>query len=332
MEGIHCDHILTENPVELEDSNRCGICLLFLQQVSPVRYCEDGCNYFICENCFNALEAHNEKSISETLGWVPILLENLGETNAATGGNIDLFVQCILQFLNIGEDEISASQIKLKSTYDPNETGSISKDDLEAFTREIIAPGGVAFEGTIGNARAEFIKTEPYRVRLPLYVEKKACTLICTHENFTTQPWFVCNTCTLVGGEGCCETCLELCHDEHDTAPAKDGDNVSRFYCDCYGKDYCKAKLKPSFKHKLFEIHECFLKNVIVDGAGFFKYSDNIPKDTCNVCDSTIIPSVWRCSKCDFNICSTCSEEVPVLEVQEIIEEWKTKRNAYYLH
>ena len=57
------------------------------------------------------------------------------------------------------------------------------------------------------------------------------CTFTSSGRSFTEQPWYVCYTCGLDGGQGCCSVCAERCHAAagHRVVFSR----VSRFFCDC---------------------------------------------------------------------------------------------------
>ena len=63
----------------------------------------------------------------------------------------------------------------------------------------------------------------------------------CTYEQYgkkyIDQPWYFCKTCGLVGGNGCCQVCAEICHAGHDVVYA--GRVAS--YCDCGPSGKCQA-------------------------------------------------------------------------------------------
>eukprot|EP01105_Mastigella_eilhardi_P001440 TRINITY_DN1173_c0_g1_i1.p1 TRINITY_DN1173_c0_g1~~TRINITY_DN1173_c0_g1_i1.p1 ORF type:complete len:2168 (+),score=563.64 TRINITY_DN1173_c0_g1_i1:2610-9113(+) len=75
----------------------------------------------------------------------------------------------------------------------------------------------------------------------------KSCTYVQTGKNFSEQPWYFCYTCGLVTSEGCCSTCVKVCHKGHDVAYAR----FSKFYCDC-GAGHCKCQcLAPRERKKV---------------------------------------------------------------------------------
>jgi len=78
-------------------------------------------------------------------------------------------------------------------------------------------------------------------------VASHVCTLKATGERFVPQRWFQCLTCGSPNGEGCCESCKDICHAGHETKDM----GVSPFYCDC-GRTQCEGLtgIKPAMKGK----------------------------------------------------------------------------------
>ncbi|EGG15028.1 hypothetical protein DFA_09851 [Cavenderia fasciculata] len=72
----------------------------------------------------------------------------------------------------------------------------------------------------------------------------KLCTYSQTKNDYMDQHWYFCYTCNLKTSEGCCSTCVKVCHKGHVVSYSR----FSRFFCDCgagAGKGGpCKA-LKP---------------------------------------------------------------------------------------
>lgn len=58
-----------------------------------------------------------------------------------------------------------------------------------------------------------------------------ACTYLATGREFRLQVWYNCRTCSSVTNNGCCQACVDICHQGHDVVEA--GNSPSKFYCDC---------------------------------------------------------------------------------------------------
>ena len=69
--------------------------------------------------------------------------------------------------------------------------------------------------------------------------------------------YFECYTCNIFDGFGVCESCKEICHQNHNLSEPKRGD----FECDC--KDYTDCKIKEQKKKfecsKIGKYHQMLL-------------------------------------------------------------------------
>ena len=90
-----------------------------------------------------------------------------------------------------------------------------------------------------GGGRIEGVRELAQTVYKPNSVQKcieaSYCTFIVTGEEYSQQTWWNCKTCGLVDGTGCCETCVDKCHEGHDVV----GGKVGSFYCDCPSSGNC---------------------------------------------------------------------------------------------
>jgi parallel beta-helix repeat protein len=74
-------------------------------------------------------------------------------------------------------------------------------------------------------------------------MKRGICTFSTTGHHFHEQFWWHCETCNLVGNEGVCIVCKDICHKGHQLTEG----GFSAFFCDCGATRPCKAleKAKP---------------------------------------------------------------------------------------
>lgn len=73
--------------------------------------------------------------------------------------------------------------------------------------------------------------------RVEVALKSNKCTFTVTGRQYVTQTWYHCYTCGLVDSEGCCESCMKVCHKGHKlSAPTS-----SQFFCDCGSGGSCQA-------------------------------------------------------------------------------------------
>jgi hypothetical protein len=66
--------------------------------------------------------------------------------------------------------------------------------------------------------------------RVQQAINANVCTFVVTGSQYTPQAWYQCYTCNLLGNEGCCEVCAQICHKGHQLSARQ----FSRqFFCDC---------------------------------------------------------------------------------------------------
>jgi parallel beta-helix repeat protein len=70
-------------------------------------------------------------------------------------------------------------------------------------------------------------------------IDAGKCTYTATENNYYNQLVFRCRTCNLVGSEGMCVVCKDICHKGHDITV--DEPKMSSFFCDCGALLNCKA-------------------------------------------------------------------------------------------
>jgi len=60
------------------------------------------------------------------------------------------------------------------------------------------------------------------------------CTFTLTQRHYVAQHYYMCHTCQLIGGRGCCGSCARICHAGHQVEGPRPSES---FFCDCGAGD-----------------------------------------------------------------------------------------------
>ncbi|KAL0488630.1 E3 ubiquitin-protein ligase [Acrasis kona] len=83
-------------------------------------------------------------------------------------------------------------------------------------------------------------QNQPVDPEVQQAINHNVCTYCVTGNSFVNQKWFMCKTCGLSDGKGCCETCAKICHAGHELSESLQ----TSFFCDCgagQGKSPCRS-------------------------------------------------------------------------------------------
>ena len=72
-------------------------------------------------------------------------------------------------------------------------------------------------------------------------IRTRTCTFTITQRQYAPQQYYLCHTCGLTGGRGCCVSCATVCHAGHEVEGPI---NSESFFCDCGAGDggvVCRA-------------------------------------------------------------------------------------------
>lgn len=59
------------------------------------------------------------------------------------------------------------------------------------------------------------LRSQPVPEEVEQAIDRGCCTYTVTGNEFTPQQYYLCHTCQLVGGKGCCMSCARSCHAGH---------------------------------------------------------------------------------------------------------------------
>jgi len=69
-------------------------------------------------------------------------------------------------------------------------------------------------------------------------IQNNICTFSVTGREYYPQTWYHCYTCGLVDSEGCCISCINVCHKGHRLSSPNTSEG---FFCDCGSGGSCKC-------------------------------------------------------------------------------------------
>jgi len=114
----------------------------------------------------------------------------------------------------------------LDHSSDPNVDDPLTDEEINQIATN--------FQSLVDNNEPD----EPEVNELDECISKNICTYSVTGNQYAPQTWYQCYSCGFVDSEGCCVSCINVCHKGHKISEPI---TSTSFFCDCGASGKCKC-------------------------------------------------------------------------------------------